>query len=143
MNPFEVLGVEADASADEIKAAYRALAHIFHPDRYQDAPDAVQREANARMKQLTEAYRQLRDRTEGSSGREQSAGAQSSARSGSSDFAREAAPSTEHAPLHCPACTAHIADEAIDCPDCGLALDVGAPPPGSWMSSGAWVDKNL
>ncbi len=60
MTPYEVLGVPPQASKAEIVAAYRTLAQIFHPDRFVDAPDAVKREAERRMRWLNEAYRALR-----------------------------------------------------------------------------------
>jgi hypothetical protein len=38
---FKTLGLETSASAEEIKAAYRALAKQFHPDRNAGDPNAV------------------------------------------------------------------------------------------------------
>lgn len=53
---YEVLGVDRDASEDEIKRAYRKKAFEFHPDRNPDDP-----EAETRFKEAAEAYDVLRD----------------------------------------------------------------------------------
>jgi molecular chaperone DnaJ len=52
---YALLGVPRDASDADIKKAYRKLAMEFHPDR-NPAP-----EAEARFKEITEAYEVLRD----------------------------------------------------------------------------------
>ena len=52
---YETLGVTRDASADEIRRAYRNLARRHHPDVNQD-PDAEDR-----FKEISEAYEVLRD----------------------------------------------------------------------------------
>ena len=53
---YEVLGVSKDASADEIKKAYRKKAIQFHPDR---TPD--DKEAEENFKEAAEAYDVLSD----------------------------------------------------------------------------------
>ena len=55
-NPYSVLGVHEKASQDEIKAAYRRLALQYHPDR-----NPGDSEAEARFKEISEAYATLRD----------------------------------------------------------------------------------
>jgi molecular chaperone DnaJ len=51
---YEVLGVNRDASEDEIKKAYRKLAMKFHPDRAPDSKDAEEK-----FKEAKEAYEVL------------------------------------------------------------------------------------
>ena len=53
---YEVLGVEREASASEIKKAFRKLALKYHPDRNPD--DA---EAEEKFKEVAEAYEVLSD----------------------------------------------------------------------------------
>jgi molecular chaperone DnaJ len=53
---YEVLGVERNAGADEIKRAYRQAALKHHPDRNPGKP-----EAEARFKEAAEAYEVLSD----------------------------------------------------------------------------------
>jgi hypothetical protein len=59
--PFEVLGVSPSASPEEVIAAYRVLAQIYHPDRYADSPAEVRQESEDRMKALNEAYREAQN----------------------------------------------------------------------------------
>jgi DnaJ-class molecular chaperone len=54
--PYEVLGVKKDASADDIRKAYRKLAKQFHPDLNPGKP-----EAEARFKSISAAYDLLSD----------------------------------------------------------------------------------
>jgi len=52
---YDVLGVKRNASADEIRAAFRALARKYHPD-VNKAPDA-----EAKFREASEAYEALSD----------------------------------------------------------------------------------
>ena len=52
---YDVLGVQREASKDEIKDAYRKLAMQFHPDRNKDAG------AEEKFKEISEAYAVLSD----------------------------------------------------------------------------------
>jgi molecular chaperone DnaJ len=53
---YQTLGVQRDASDEEIKKAYRKLAMTYHPDRNNGA-----KEAEEKFKAITEAYDVLRD----------------------------------------------------------------------------------
>jgi molecular chaperone DnaJ len=53
---YQVLGVEKDASKDDIKKAYRKLAIKYHPDR-----NPGNKEAEDKFKEATEAYEVLSD----------------------------------------------------------------------------------
>ncbi len=53
---YEVLGIQRNASADDIKKSYRKLAMQFHPDR-----NPGNAEAESKFKEAAEAYEVLRD----------------------------------------------------------------------------------
>lgn len=53
-DPYSVLGVNQNASDEEIKKAYRELARKYHPDNYQNNPLADL--AEEKMKEINEAY---------------------------------------------------------------------------------------
>lgn len=55
-DPYQILGVSRDASDEEIKKAYRALAKKYHPDR--NPGDA---EAARKMQQINDAYEQIKN----------------------------------------------------------------------------------
>lgn len=52
---YEIMGLKRDATQDEIKRAYRKLARKYHPDVSKEA------DAEARFKELGEAYEVLKD----------------------------------------------------------------------------------
>uniref|UniRef100_A0A3Q4C081 J domain-containing protein n=1 Tax=Mola mola TaxID=94237 RepID=A0A3Q4C081_MOLML len=54
---YQVLGVRRDASADDIKKAYRRLALRWHPDKNPENKE----EAEKKFKELSEAYEVLSD----------------------------------------------------------------------------------
>lgn len=55
---YDVLGVDEDASEDEIKKAYRKKAKKYHPDMN---PDLDKEDAEEKFKEVTEAYEVLSD----------------------------------------------------------------------------------
>ena len=53
---YELLGLNRDASDDDIKKAYRKMAMKYHPDRNPDS-----KEAEEKFKEIKEAYEILSD----------------------------------------------------------------------------------
>lgn len=56
---YSILGLDADASSESIKLAYRRLAREAHPDRFGKQGSEAQAQASARMAELNEAYQVL------------------------------------------------------------------------------------
>lgn len=55
-DPYTVLGVDRNASEEEIKKAYRNLAKKYHPDANPDNPEAAEK-----MKEINAAYDQIQN----------------------------------------------------------------------------------
>jgi DnaJ-like protein len=56
---YDLLGLSPGASSEELKAAHRDLAKVWHPDRFLHDP-RLQEKAQEKLKQINEAYEQLR-----------------------------------------------------------------------------------
>ncbi len=80
-DPYKVLGVSPQASDEEIKKAYRALAVKYHPDNYVNNP--LSDLAEEKMKEINEAYETIRK--ERASGTQSSSSGNSGRNSSSSN----------------------------------------------------------
>lgn len=58
---YKILGVEKDATPDQIKKAYRKIAIKYHPDKWGDAPETERKDAEEKFKKAAEAYSVLSD----------------------------------------------------------------------------------
>lgn len=56
---YELLGVAPGASVQELKAAHRDLAKVWHPDRFSHDP-RLQQKAQEKLKEINEAFDQLK-----------------------------------------------------------------------------------
>lgn len=54
-DPYKILGISRDASDDDIKSAYRALARKYHPDNFA-TNETARSMAEDKMKEINEAY---------------------------------------------------------------------------------------
>jgi hypothetical protein len=58
-NAYSVLGVDRDASPEEIKQAFRKLANKYHPDKVSHMGDEFRELAEKRFKEIQEAYQEI------------------------------------------------------------------------------------
>lgn len=57
---FKVLGIEVNASEEEIKKAYRKMAIKFHPDKVAQLGDEYQRGAKEKFQEIQNAYENIK-----------------------------------------------------------------------------------
>ncbi len=65
-DPYSILGVTSDATDEEIKNAYRALARKYHPDNYGD-DNPLKELANEKMQEVNSAYDEIQRMRQGGS----------------------------------------------------------------------------
>lgn len=58
---YEILGVDKNATEEEIKKKYRKLAMQYHPDRWSNASDEEKKNAEEKFKEIAEANEVLSD----------------------------------------------------------------------------------
>lgn len=83
-DPYNVLGVKPEATDDEVKQAYRALARKYHPDNYQNNPLADL--AEEKMKEINEAYETITKMRSGGGNSYQQSGSQSYSSGGNASY---------------------------------------------------------
>lgn len=69
-DPYKVLGIDRNATDEEVKKAYRELARKYHPDNYINTPLADL--ADEKMKEINEAYDTIQKMRKESSERKES-----------------------------------------------------------------------
>ena len=85
-DPYSILGVNPNATDEEIKAAYKNLVKKYHPDNYDDN-NPLKELANDKMQEINSAYDEIqRIRSGAASG---SSGGSSSDNSNSTGIYRE------------------------------------------------------
>lgn len=55
-DPYKVLGLDASATDEEIKKAYRRFAMKYHPDKVEHLGEEMKRSAEAQFNEINEAY---------------------------------------------------------------------------------------
>lgn len=60
---LNTMGLKEGANKEEISAAYRSIATLYHPDKFMDKPAELQRFAEKKMVELNAAYQLLKGGT--------------------------------------------------------------------------------
>ena len=58
---YATLGINRDASADDIKKGYRKMAVKWHPDKHSSGTESEKKNAEKKFKEIAEAYDALSD----------------------------------------------------------------------------------
>ena len=61
-DPYRVLGLDSNATDDEVRKAYRKMAMKYHPDRVAGMSEEMQRNAAEQMKEINQAYDEIKQR---------------------------------------------------------------------------------
>ena len=57
---YKILGIDANATDDEVKKAYREMAKKYHPDKVSYLGDDVRKSAEQKLQEVNEAYDKIR-----------------------------------------------------------------------------------
>ena len=71
-DPYKVLGVDPNATDEQVKNAYRKLARKYHPDKYTDSD--MKELAEEKMKEVNSAYEEIQQMRAGGSSKGNSSG---------------------------------------------------------------------
>ena len=61
-SPYEVLGITATASKEEIRIAYRKMASLYHPDKVAHLAPEFREMADRKMKEINSAYGSIKSK---------------------------------------------------------------------------------
>lgn len=59
-DPYEILGLDKTAGADAVKSAYREKIKEYHPDKFQNQPEWVKKQAEEMTQKINRAYEALK-----------------------------------------------------------------------------------
>lgn len=59
-NPYETLNIPPGATQEQIRSAYKKLAHMYHPDKVEGLAPEYRQIADQKMKAINAAYEQLK-----------------------------------------------------------------------------------